>query len=80
MAPLPRHLSEALATGRHGDAVALFMAFVGTPAEQMDGMRQQDFWPALAALGPTLAYDHTAILGTDGAVPASERPGWPCRR
>jgi pimeloyl-ACP methyl ester carboxylesterase len=60
----------ALAAGRHGDAVALFMAYVGTPAEQIDGMRQQDFWPAMAALGPTLAYDHTAILGPDAAVPA----------
>jgi len=27
-------------------------------------------WPAMAALGPTLAYDHTAILGTNAAVPA----------
>jgi pimeloyl-ACP methyl ester carboxylesterase len=63
-------LTEALAAGRHGDAVALFMAYVGTPAEQIDGMRQQDFWPAMAALGPTLAYDHTAILGEDGTVPA----------
>ena len=62
-------LAEALAEGRHGDAVALFMAYVGTPAEQIDGMRQQDFWQAMAALGPTLAYDHTAILGKDAAVP-----------
>ncbi|MGI8448169.1 MAG: alpha/beta fold hydrolase [Streptosporangiaceae bacterium] len=63
-------LAEALAEGRHGDAVTLFMTYVGTPAEQIDGMRQQDFWPAMAALGPTLAYDHTAILGKDAAVPA----------
>ncbi len=63
-------LAEALAAGRHGDAVALFMAYAGTPAEQIDGMRRQDFWPAMAALGPTLAYDHTAILGADAAVPA----------
>ena len=63
-------LAEALAAGRHGDAVALFMAYVGTPAEQIDGMRKQDFWPAMAALEPTLADDHTAILGEDAAVPA----------
>jgi pimeloyl-ACP methyl ester carboxylesterase len=62
-------LAEALGAGRHGDAVALFMALIGTPAEQIDDMRKQDFWPAMAALGPTLAYDHTAILGIDGAVP-----------
>ncbi len=64
-------LADALAAGRHGDAVALFMAYVGTPAEQIDAMRQQDFWPAMAALAPTLAYDHAAILGADGAVPAA---------
>src|SRR5258708_7457842 len=62
-------LTGALAAGRHGDAVALFMAYVGTPAGQIESMRQQDFWPAMAALGPTLAYDHIAVLGEDGAVP-----------
>jgi pimeloyl-ACP methyl ester carboxylesterase len=63
-------LTEALAAGRNGDAVALFMAYVGTPAEQIDAMREQDFWPAMAALAPTLAYDHAAILGAEDAVPA----------
>jgi pimeloyl-ACP methyl ester carboxylesterase len=29
----------------------------------------------MAALGPTLAYDHTAILGADAAVPAG-RAAW----
>ncbi len=62
-------LAEALAAGRHGEAVALFLAYVGTPAEQIDGMRQQDFWPAMAALAPTLGYDHAAILGQEAAVP-----------
>ena len=38
-------LGEALAAGRHGDAVALFMRSTGTPAEQVDGMRQAPFWP-----------------------------------
>jgi pimeloyl-ACP methyl ester carboxylesterase len=63
-------LARLLAAGRDGDAVALFMEYVGTPAEQIDGMREQDFWPAMAALGPTLAYDHAAILGEEDAVPA----------
>jgi len=35
-----RQLKVALAEGRRGDAVALFMRFVGTPAEQVDGMRR----------------------------------------
>jgi pimeloyl-ACP methyl ester carboxylesterase len=45
------------------------MTLVETPAEQIDDMRKQGFWPGMAALGPTLAYDHTAILGKDGAMP-----------
>jgi pimeloyl-ACP methyl ester carboxylesterase len=68
-------MTQALATGRHGDAVALFMAYVGTPAEQIDSMRKQDFWQAMAALGPTLAYDHTAILGEEAVVPADRAAG-----
>ncbi len=38
-----RQLNEALEGGRRGDAVALFMALVGTPAEQIDGCRSG--WP-----------------------------------
>jgi pimeloyl-ACP methyl ester carboxylesterase len=64
-----RQLTDALAAGRRGDAVALFMRYVGTPADQIEGMRHSPFWPAMEALGPTLAYDHTAILGQDNAIP-----------
>ena len=62
-------LREALAEGRRGDAVALFMRFVGTPAEQVDGMRSEPFWPGIEAVAPTLAYDHAAILGEPWSVP-----------
>ena len=62
-------LSSALADGRNGDAVAAFMSYVGMPAGQISGMRQAPFWPGMEAIAPTLAYDHTAILG-DGSVPA----------
>jgi pimeloyl-ACP methyl ester carboxylesterase len=62
-------LREALAEGRRGDAVALFMRFVGTPAEQVDGMRREPFWPGMEAVAPTLAYDHAAILGEPWSVP-----------
>jgi pimeloyl-ACP methyl ester carboxylesterase len=65
-----RQLGEALAEGRRGDAVALFMRFVGTPAEQVDGMRRAPFWPGMEAVAPTLAYDHAAILGEPWSVPA----------
>jgi pimeloyl-ACP methyl ester carboxylesterase len=62
-------LNEALAEGRRGDAVALFMRFVGTPAEQVDGMRLAPFWPGMESVAPTLAYDHAAILGEPWSVP-----------
>ena len=65
-------LTEALADHRRGDAVALFMRYVGMPAEQVDGMRKAPFWAGMEAIAPTLAYDHTAILGKEAAVP-SER-------
>jgi pimeloyl-ACP methyl ester carboxylesterase len=65
-----RQLTQTLAEGRRGDAVALFMRFLGTPAEQIDGMRRAPFWPGLEAVAPTLAYDHAAILGEPWSVPA----------
>jgi pimeloyl-ACP methyl ester carboxylesterase len=65
-----RQLRQALAEGRRGDAVALFMRFVGTPAERVDSMRRAPSWPALEAVAPTLAYDHAAILGESWSVPA----------
>ena len=64
-------LTEALADDRRGDAVALFMRYVGMPDEQIAGMRQAPFWASLEAIAPTLAYDHTGILGPDLAVPAA---------
>lgn len=62
-------LDRALADGRGGDAVALFMRFIGTPAERVEGMRRAAFWPRLESVAPTLAYDHAAILGDSWSVP-----------
>jgi pimeloyl-ACP methyl ester carboxylesterase len=62
-------LNDALREDRRGDAVALFMRYAGTPAEQVDGMRQAPFWPDLEAIAPTLAYDHPAIMGKTATVP-----------
>jgi pimeloyl-ACP methyl ester carboxylesterase len=64
-----QQLTELLAAGRRGDAVALFMQYVGMPAEHIEAMRQAPTWPQLEAIAPTLAYDHTAILGKDASVP-----------
>jgi pimeloyl-ACP methyl ester carboxylesterase len=63
-------LAELLQAGRRGDAVALFMGYVGMPAEQIQGLRQLPMWAGLEALAPTLAYDHAGILGRDGSLPA----------
>ena len=49
--------------------MALFMRFVGMPAEQIEGMRRAPFWPDMEAVAPTLAYDHAAILGEPWSVP-----------
>ncbi|MBZ2195547.1 alpha/beta fold hydrolase [Occultella gossypii] len=60
--PLPHdyveQLEAAVAAGRPGDAVALFMtAAVMMPEEMVAGMRGEDFWPGLEAIAPTIAYD-----------------------
>ncbi|CAM3556885.1 alpha/beta fold hydrolase [Occultella aeris] len=60
--PLPsdyvERLEAAVAAGRPGDAVALFMtAAVMMPEEMVAGMRDEDFWPGLEAIAPTIAYD-----------------------
>lgn len=65
-----RQLRQALAEGRRGDAVALFMRFTGTPAERIASLRLAPFWPGLEAVAPTLAYDHAAIMGEPWSVPA----------
>jgi pimeloyl-ACP methyl ester carboxylesterase len=65
-----RQLSQALAEGRRGDAVALFLRFVGTPAERVEAMRRAPSWPGMEAVAPTLAYDHAAIMGEPWSVPA----------
>jgi pimeloyl-ACP methyl ester carboxylesterase len=64
-----KNLTEALAANRRGDAIALFMALVGIPADQIEGMRHAPFWAGMEAVAPTLAYDHPGIMGQDGTIP-----------
>jgi pimeloyl-ACP methyl ester carboxylesterase len=63
-----KNLTEALASDRRGDAVALFMAVVGMPAAQIEGMRHAPFWGGMEAIAPTLAYDQ-AIMSNDRSIP-----------
>jgi alpha-beta hydrolase superfamily lysophospholipase len=60
-------LGELLAAGRRGDAVALFMTYVGIPEQVVAGVRTQPGWAALEAIAPTLAYDDQLLAG--GGVP-----------
>jgi pimeloyl-ACP methyl ester carboxylesterase len=60
-------LDALLAEGRRGDAIELFMRFVGAGDEGVAGMRQSPVWPVFEAVAPTLPYD-AAELG-DSAVP-----------
>ena len=63
-----KQLTELLAADRRGDAAALFMKSVGTPDDQVDGMRHAPIWPMFEAVAPTLAYD-AAALGEDRSIP-----------
>src|SRR5438067_3142515 len=45
------------------------MRYVGVPDDQIEGMRRGPTWHTAEAVAPTLAYDHTAILGEDRSVP-----------
>ena len=66
-----KQLAQAIAEGRKGDAVGLFMMFVGMPPEHLEGARQMPMWPMWEAVGQTLAYD-AAAMGDDGAVPSEK--------
>ena len=68
-------LTRLLDDGKNGDAVALFLQYTGLSAEQVAGMRQAPFWPAMEAAGHTLAYDHAAILGPEAAIPTDRAAG-----
>ncbi len=64
-----KELGRLLAADRRGDAVALFMKYLGTPDAQIESMRHAPMWLMLEAIAPTLAYDHTAIMGDHASVP-----------
>ncbi len=63
-----RGISEALSAKRNDDAVMLFMKFVGTPDEMVNGMRQSPMWQVFESVAPTLEYD-AAEMGENLSVP-----------
>ncbi|MEX1656311.1 alpha/beta hydrolase [Streptomyces pseudovenezuelae] len=62
-----RNLDAALAEGRRGDAVELFLRLTGMGEEMIQGARQSPMWPGMEAVAPTLAYDNAVMAG--GLVP-----------
>ncbi|WP_432029175.1 alpha/beta fold hydrolase [Streptomyces sp. 1222.5] len=60
-------LNEALAAGRRGDAVELFLRLTGLGEEMIRGARQSPMWAGMESVAPSLAYDD-AVMG-DGLLP-----------
>ncbi len=60
-------LAEALAQGRRGDAVELFLRLTGLAEEMIQGARQSPMWPGMEALATSLAHDDAVMGG--GQVP-----------
>jgi pimeloyl-ACP methyl ester carboxylesterase len=54
-------LKALVADGRRGDAVKMFMQFVGTPAVFTAVMPVTPVWGKLKAVAPTLPYDITIL-------------------
>ena len=62
-------LESLCAKGRRGDAVALFMSNVGTPAETIAQFRTEPWFAGLETVAPTLAYDIAVLQGTQEGRP-----------
>ncbi|KUN81920.1 hydrolase [Streptomyces bungoensis] len=60
-------LNRALADGRRGDAVELFLRMTGLGEEMIRGARQSPMWAGMESVAPSLAYDD-AVMG-DGLLP-----------
>ena len=63
------HLSELVAAGRRGDAVAYWQTQLGIPAEAIAHLRQSPLWAGLEALAPTLPYDASIMGDTQRGAP-----------
>jgi len=61
------HLTAALAEGRRGDAVELFLRLTGMGQDMIRGARHSPMWPGMESVAPSLAYDNAVMAG--GLVP-----------
>jgi pimeloyl-ACP methyl ester carboxylesterase len=64
-------LDELIAAHKNGDALELFMRFVGAPNDMIEGMKHSPAWAGLEAVAPTLRYD-AGCMGPDRAVPTAQ--------
>jgi len=78
--PLPEdflaRLNEAIGSGRRGDAVKLFLKFVGVPGIFITLMRFMPVWSKLTAVAHTLPYDITVVKDHQTGRPLSPSD-WP---
>lgn len=63
------HLDELVATGRRGDAVEIWMAFLEMPTERVAQMRQSPMWSQMEAVAQSLVYDATIMQDTEKGSP-----------
>ncbi|MEU6090339.1 alpha/beta hydrolase [Streptomyces sp. NPDC047085] len=61
------NLNKALAEGRRGDAVELFLRLAGLGEQTIQAARESPMWAGMEAVAPSLAYDD-AVMG-DGLLP-----------
>jgi pimeloyl-ACP methyl ester carboxylesterase len=65
-------LQQALAAGRPGDAMALFLTeAVGMPAEFVEPMRAEPYWSGMEQVAPTLPNDAAVMGRTMSGDPAT---------
>jgi pimeloyl-ACP methyl ester carboxylesterase len=62
-----KKINELVATGKPGNAVAVFIESLGTPPEEVQNMKKSSEWKDMERVGHTLVYDFE-VLG-DGIVP-----------
>ena len=65
-------MKTALAEGRRGDAVKMFMKLVGVPSVFILLMRLMPAWPKLTAVAHTLLYDFTIVGPHQRGLPLSK--------
>jgi pimeloyl-ACP methyl ester carboxylesterase len=65
-----KQLKKLLASGRNGDAVALFIKAVGVSDKQIQAIMRMPMWRGLEAMAPTLAHD-SDVLGQGHSLPTA---------